>query len=329
VAATISLLNELTNWGNMELRHLRYFIAVAEELHFGRAAERLYITQPPLSFQIKSLERELGVPLFVRGRHVALTEAGRAFLEEARNAVEAVNAAVRAAQEAGKPAGSRLRIGLPAAGGMELAPTALRSFRERFPNVCVEPVVAHTGAHLEALEAKRLDLAFVRGHVPDADGMRFKALNSEPLLLAMPEDHVLAGSPAVPVERLAGEPMILFPRWLEPSLHHLVIGLLTRLRVAPSVALEATTVESIYGAVAARLGVAFVTESTARLVAVRSVVHHPFTPASPPVALGIAWRRGAVSDPVRWFLAVLEELSGAVAASGGHRTVIYDRTTNR
>jgi DNA-binding transcriptional LysR family regulator len=125
---------------------------VAEERHFGRAAERLYITQPPLSLQIRSLGRELGVELFVRGRHVELTEAGRALLEKARYALQAADAAVRAAQEAGK-AGGHLRVGLPAAGGMELAPAAVRSFREKFPDIDVELLVAHTGAHLEALEA--------------------------------------------------------------------------------------------------------------------------------------------------------------------------------
>src|SRR4029450_5011681 len=102
----------------MELRHLRYFIAVAEELHFGRAAERLRITKPPLSFQIQSLERELGVRLFVRGRRVQLTEAGRALLAKARETIEAADAAARAAQQAGLLVHGRLRGGEPAAGGL-------------------------------------------------------------------------------------------------------------------------------------------------------------------------------------------------------------------
>jgi DNA-binding transcriptional LysR family regulator len=300
----------------MELRHLRYFVAVAEELHFGHAAERLYITQPPLSLQIRSLERELGVDLFVRGRHIELTEAGRALLEKARHTLEAADAAVRAAQEAGK-AGGRLRVGLPATGGMDLAPAAVRSFRERFPHVGVELLVAHTGAHLRALEAERVDLAFVRGRVPDGNGTLFRVLDSEGLVLAMAEDHALARARPVPVERLAGEPIILLPALLEPPLHHLVIGLLARLGIAPSVALEATTVESTYDAVAAKLGVAFVTESTARLMAARGVVHHPFTPASPRLKLGVAWRREAALDLVGSFLAVLDEFSGAPACPPG------------
>src|SRR5215212_1046346 len=105
----------------MELRHLRYFIAVAEELHFGRAAQRLRITQPPLSFQIQALERELGVQLFVRGRRVLLADAG-----------------ARAAQQAGMTVNGRLRVGYPAAGVFELPPQALRTFQERFPQVGTE-----------------------------------------------------------------------------------------------------------------------------------------------------------------------------------------------
>src|SRR5919206_4067476 len=138
----------------MELRHLRYFIAVAEELHFGRAAERLRITQPPLSFQIQSLERELGVQLFIRGRRVELTEAGRALLAKAREAIEAADAAARAAQRAGLLVNGRLRVGYPAAGVFELPPIALRTFQERFPNCGVETGVPTTGAHPEAVRSK-------------------------------------------------------------------------------------------------------------------------------------------------------------------------------
>jgi DNA-binding transcriptional LysR family regulator len=301
----------------MELRHLRYFIAVAEELHFGRAAERLRITQPPLSFQIQSLERELGVQLFIRGRRIQLTEAGRALLAKAREAIEAADAAARAAQQAGLIINGRLRVGYPAAGVFELPPLALRTFQERFPDVGVETVVGSTGEHLEALGADRLDVAFVRIGVLDGELMQFKPLQPEPLLLAVPEDHALARLPAVPVECLAGEPIVLFPSALEPLLYrYLVTDVLGRSRVAPSVVLEATTLESACSAVAARLGVAFVGEPLARIFAVPGVVYRPLAPPPPLSRMGVAWRQDAASNTVRWFLEVLDELAEAAGAVG-------------
>jgi DNA-binding transcriptional LysR family regulator len=301
----------------MELRHLRYFIAVAEELHFGRAAERLRITQPPLSFQIQSLERELGVQLFIRGRRVQLTEAGRALLAKAREAIEAADAAARAAQRAGLIVNGRLRVGYPAAGVFELPPLALRTFQERYPGVGVETVVASTGEHLGALEADRLDVAFVRVGVLDREVMQFKPLQPEPLLLAVPEDHALARLPVVPVECLAGEPIVLFPPALEPLLYrYLVTDVLGRSRVAPSVVLEATTLESACSAVAARLGVAFVGEPLARIFAMPGVVYRPLAPPPPLSRLGVAWRQDQASNTVRWFLEVLDELAEAAARNG-------------
>jgi DNA-binding transcriptional LysR family regulator len=299
----------------MELRHLRYFIAVAEELHFGRAAERLRITQPPLSFQIQSLERELGVQLFVRGRRVQMTEAGRALLAKAREAIEAADAAARAAQQASLTINGRLRVGYPAAGVFELPPLALRTFQERFPSVGIETVVAATGAHLDALHAGQLDVAFVRLGVLDREAMHFRALQPEPLLLAVPQDHALARLPVVPVERLAGEPIIIFPYALEPLLYrYLVTDVLGRSRVAPTVALEATTLESACSAVAARLGVAFVSESFARIFAIPGVAYRPFAPSPPLSTLGVAWRRDPTSSAVRCFLEVLDELAEAPAS---------------
>src|SRR5437867_7739751 len=129
-------------------------------MHFGRAAKRLRMTGPPLSQQIRALERELGVELFIRGRQIELTEAGCAFLERARSATEAADHAARVAREVGGGT-TRLRLGYPAAVASRCAPAAVRMFRERFPEVVLETVVAHAGAHLTALSARQLDVAFV------------------------------------------------------------------------------------------------------------------------------------------------------------------------
>ncbi|MDQ4025255.1 MAG: LysR family transcriptional regulator, partial [Actinomycetota bacterium] len=202
----------------MEFRQLRYFIAVAEELHFGRAAKRLRMTGPPLSQQIHALERELGVELFVRGRHIELTAAGRAFLEQARCATEAVNHAAQVAREVGGGT-TRLRLGYPAAVASRCASMAVRMYRERFPETVLETVVGHTGTHLTALSARQLDVAFVLSGIRAERAGRFRPLHPERFLVAMPKEHSLARLRAVRVEHLAREPVVLFPRALDPAVH--------------------------------------------------------------------------------------------------------------
>jgi DNA-binding transcriptional LysR family regulator len=295
----------------MELRHLRYFVAVAEELHFGRAAKRLHITQPPLSQQIQLLERELGVKLLLRGRKVQLTEAGRVLLEEGRRTIEVAERAARATRAAGAGAAARLRIGYPATTLVELVPAAFRAFAERFPQVGVEAVAGHAGGLLSALCDDQLDLAFLTMSGHESEAVCFKLLHREPLVLALPDNHPLASRAAVAMCDLAEEPMILLPRALEPLHEHLPSVVLAE---TPSVALmvhEAITLESAYSAVAAGLAVAVVVESTARTVAVPGVVHRPFAPPQPALELGVAWPHGRMSTAVRSFLMTVAELTAA------------------
>jgi DNA-binding transcriptional LysR family regulator len=146
--------------------------------------------------------------------------------------------------------------------------------------------------------------------------MSYRTLQAEPLVLAAPADHPLARLPVVPVERLAGEPIVLVPHAVEPLLYrYLVSDVLGRSRVAPSVVLEATTLESACSAVAARLGVAFVAEALTGVLAVPGVVYRPFAPPAPLSKLGVAWRQDATSNTVRWFLEVLDELVAEAAAA--------------
>ncbi|HEY1279386.1 MAG TPA: LysR family transcriptional regulator, partial [Acidimicrobiales bacterium] len=180
----------------MEFRQLRYFIAVAEELHFGRAAKRLQISRPPLSQQILALERELGVELLIRGRSIELTEAGRVLLEHGRSASEAVTYAVQAAREAGEGM-TRLRIGYPAGAASASVPLAVRIFRERFPSVALDTMVGQAGAHLAALAARQLDVAFVRLAGANDDSLAFRPLHREPVHVAIPDLHPLARLRAV------------------------------------------------------------------------------------------------------------------------------------
>jgi LysR family transcriptional regulator, benzoate and cis,cis-muconate-responsive activator of ben and cat genes len=296
----------------MELRHLRYFVAVAEELHFGRAAKRLHITQPPLSQQIQLLERELGVKLLIRGRKVQLTNAGRVLLEEARRTIEVADRAARAARAAGAGEAARLRIGYPAATLVELVPAAFRTFAERFPDVGIEAVAGHTGGLLSALRDDQLDIAVLAMNGHDSETVCSKLLHREPLVLAVPDNHPLANRAALAMTDLAEQSMILLPRALDPLHEHLPNVVLADTPATPLTVHEAVTLESAYSAVAARLGVAVVAESTARIMAVGGVVHRPFAPPQPMLELSVAWPHGRTSTAVRSFLLVVTELAAAL-----------------
>jgi DNA-binding transcriptional LysR family regulator len=299
----------------MELRHLRYFLAVAEELHFGRAAKRLHITQPPLSQQIQLLERELGVKLFVRGRRIQLTEAGCVLLEEARRTIEAAERAARAAKAAGAGAAAQLRVGYPAATLVELVPAALRAFAERYPDIGVEAVAGHAGGLLSGLRDDQLDIAFLIMSAHDSEAVCFKLLHREPLVLAIPEDHPLAHRAAIAMSDLAKQPMIVLPRALDPLHEHLPSVELAGTPTASLVVHEAITLESAYSAVAARLGVAVVAESTAQIMAVHGVVYRPFAHPQPVLELSVAWPRRRTSTTVRSFLLIATELAAALNAA--------------
>jgi DNA-binding transcriptional LysR family regulator len=296
----------------MELRHLRYFVAVAEELHFGRAAKRLHITQPPLSQQIQLLERELGVKLFVRGRKIQLTEAGRVLLEEARRTIEVAERAARATRAAGAGEAARLRVGYPAATLVELVPAALRAFAERCPDVGIEAVAGHTGGLLSALRDDQLDIAVLAMNGHDSEAVCSRLLHREPLVLAVPDNHPLANRAALAMTDLAEQSMILLPRALDPLHEHLPNVVLADTPATPLTVHEAVTLESAYSAVAARLGVAVVAESTARIMAVGGVVHRPFAPPQPMLELSVAWPHGRTSTAVRSFLLVVTELAAAL-----------------
>jgi DNA-binding transcriptional LysR family regulator len=297
----------------MELRHLRYFVAVAEELHFGRAAARLHMTQPPLSKQIQALERELGVTLFVRGRSITLTPAGASFLRAARRLLEGAQAAADAARQADMGRLRRLRVGYPATAALPLIAAALRTFEERYPNTVVDVRAGHTGPHLDGLRADELDVAFVqtaaRWH---SDTLALERLCEEPLLLALPVGHTLAARDAVPVELLAHESVILPPRALNPALADRLAEQVLAPAGAVPAALECTTVESALPAVANGLGVTLAPASITRALAVPGVVCVPLVP-SPQVCHGLAWRDGAAPESLDAFLGVLGERPGTPA----------------
>jgi DNA-binding transcriptional LysR family regulator len=236
---------------------------------------------------------------------------GPPFLAEARRVLGDADRALRLVQAASAGMHTRLRVGYPAATVDELPPVALRVFQERVPDVQIETNDGHTGAHLEALRAGDLDVAFFCGAGP-ARELAVKPLRWGRIVLALPEDDALTRSLAVRAEQLAGASLVLFPRLLEPFLYnHLTDEVLGASGVAPCIALEATTLESTYTAVAAGLGVAFVAESTTRILAACGVAHRPFAPPTPKLELGVAWCPDLRSNPVRCFIALLDELRRA------------------
>ena len=200
----------------MELRHLRYFVAVAEELHFGRAARRLHIAQPPLSRQIRDLERDVGTPLFERRpRGVELTPAGRAFLPEARLTLAQAERAQRTAQRAAMGETGRLRVGfVEAAADTGILPDVLSFFRMHLPSIGLSLFEMDSLQQAEAFRDGRIDLGLLSSIPPDAARwLQVEVVHREPLVLAMPPTHPLVGRKRLALRDLAGESFVLIPRY--------------------------------------------------------------------------------------------------------------------
>lgn len=252
----------------MELRHLRYFLAVAEEANFTRAAARLGIGQPPLSQQIQALERELGTPLFRRTHAGAeLTEAGEAFRVEVRRVLADVERAADTARRIARGEAGRLRLGFTASAAFNpRVPRLIRDFRRQWPQVQLVLEETNTAGLLDALRNGRLDAAFIR-YTPSAlpaglDLMRFP---DEPMLIAVPAAHPLAQRERAPLRALAGEPFILFPRSFGSSLYDEILSVCRESGFSLQITQEAPQMSSIVNLVAAELGVSVVPASTAQM----------------------------------------------------------------
>lgn len=286
----------------MELRHLRYFVAVAEELHFGRAAVRLSIAQPPLSQQIQQLESELGVRLFVRARpRIALTDAGKAFLPAAREVLARAEAAVEAARRADRGELGALRIGFAGSAIYDMLPLMVRVYRERHPDVRVTLREMNTLEQVEALEMGMLDTGFLRMPVR-SPALALEVVRREPFIVALPEGHPLAALERIPPRALADEPFILLPRHWQSGFYDEVIAFCRAQGFSPRVVQEATELHTIVGLVMAGLGVSLVPASLHHLRE-QGVAYRPLE-GDPPVAeMALAWRRDDDSRVLAGFLA--------------------------
>ncbi|MCI0417855.1 MAG: LysR substrate-binding domain-containing protein, partial [Acidobacteria bacterium] len=219
----------------MEIRHLRYFAAVAEHLHFGRAARQLSISQPPLSQQIRQLEEEVGVQLFWRNkRRVELTEAGSVFLKESRQILEQVGHAIRAAQRTSRGEIGRLVVGFVMSATCSVLPEVLQVFRKRYPGVELVLEESTTGGGLAALKDEKMQLCFLRLPVRDA-ALSFETVLKEALVLAIPKGHHLSKKAKVPLRWLAEERFILFPRSHGAGFHDQIVSLCHQSGFSPKV----------------------------------------------------------------------------------------------
>lgn len=296
--------------GMVEIRHLRSFLAVAEELHFGRAAERLHLTQPPLTRQIQQLEEELGdVQLFDRSRRrVALTEAGATLVVEARRLLEQLGHAVERTRRVARGESGRLRIGFISTADYSLLPVLLKAFAGRFPGVEVELLEATGDEQLRLLGDGALDVGILIPTERHA-GLAWMPLYAEPLVAVLPRSsRLVRRAGAVPVKRLRGEPFVLFPRVLAPSLYDAILGYAQSAGFSPRVAQEARQMQTIIGLVAGGLGVSIVPECMQNLQR-REVVYKRLEPAAPRVATLLAWRADQRSPALDSFLGVCRRLS--------------------
>jgi LysR family transcriptional regulator, benzoate and cis,cis-muconate-responsive activator of ben and cat genes len=299
----------------MELRHLRYFLAVADELHFGRAAARLHIAQPPLSRQIQQLEEELGFALFTRtARRVRLTDAGRAFHAEARSIVARVGEATEAARRVARGEAGALAVGFVASATYALLPRLYRRFRERHPGVALTLAELSTAEQVEALRAGHIQVGLARPPVGD-DTLAVEPLDEEPLVVALPARHRLAAERDVPLRALAAEPFVLFPRRPRPGWIDFVLGACAAAGFRPIVAQEVLELSTTVTLVAAGIGVTLVPAS-AQALRLAGVTYRPLRAPSPRTRLVALSRADEPRAAVRHFLDTAREVLGERSGRG-------------
>lgn len=292
----------------MELRHLRYFVAVAEELNFSRAAERLHIAQPPLSKQIRDLEAELGVVLFNRTkRRVELTAPGQVFLEKVHQSIQSIEQAVEAVQRASRGEIGRLSVGFNSSATYSVLPQILRGFRERYPQVELYLHELTTSQQLECLHQHQIDAGIL--YLPiESSALKVVSILKERLVVAMPESHPLAVSSQISIRALSCEPFIIPPHRLGGGLYSKIMQFFQQSGFNPTVVQEAMQLQTMISLVAGGVGVALVPASLQNLQRA-GVVYRCLQELTPEVTIAIAWRQQDDGSPVlQKFIDAVREL---------------------
>jgi DNA-binding transcriptional LysR family regulator len=293
----------------MELRHLRYFIAVAEELHFTRAAERLHIGQPPLSHAIQMLEADIGAQLLERSkRWVRLTEAGRLFLDDARRILALAEQAAETARRAGRGEAGELRIGFTYSTPLTpLFAEVINRYRQDFPLVTLTLHEMATLRQLEAIGQRTLDLGFVRPpEVTVPAGIRLTALREEPLMVVLPTGHRLAAKPALAIRELEELPFVMYPPGGGTGIYPQIFRLCRAAGFVPRVGQTAGEASTIIGLVAAGSGISLLPSSFDR-IRMDGVCYRPLTDPEATTMLLLAQRAGEQSPLVDAFVALVTD----------------------
>jgi DNA-binding transcriptional LysR family regulator len=299
----------------MELRHLRYFAAVADTLHFGRAAQQLGVSQPPLSQQIRALEDELGVRLFERSsRRVQLTEAGRVFLDEARATLAHADHAIDVAKRAARGDFGKLTIGFnPSAPFVPVVGRAIFEFRQHHPEMRIELLELSAGAQVAALTAGEIDISFLRGPTAPTlpPGIAATRVLEERLYVAMRSDHPLARKASLSFQDLHGEAMIFYSRDQKGSFAGSFLDMVHEMGVEPLIVQDVREISTLFGLVVAGLGIAVLAESL-RALQPAGLTYRAIRGKKAMSSLWILSARNTQAVAARQFLDLLE-------SSGSHR----------
>ena len=296
---------------NLELRQLRYFVTVAEELHFGKAALRLHMTQPPLSQTIQALEQLLGATLFERSRRgVALTPAGIALLPEARRLLAQAQELPQLVQRAAAGEVGRLALAFVSSADYSVLPPFLRAYRATYPQVQITLQEATSDLQLDDLLHNRIDAGLLIPPLPDKAKLELDYLPvlNEPLVLAVPAG-LLAKKGKVALAALPPLPLIVFPRAISPALYDAILSVFRDAGITPEIGQQAIQMQTIVSLVSAGMGMALVPQSVSNLMR-PGVEYRALADTGPLVETGLAWRRDNTSPVLRGFLELLNKNLG-------------------
>ncbi|MCX4825819.1 LysR family transcriptional regulator [Streptomyces sp. NBC_01142] len=286
---------------------LHAFVVLAEELHFGHAAARLGIAQPPLSQQIRRLEDKVGHALFSRGPgRVTLTPAGRELLPAARRALTDLADGLAAARAAASGRVGRLRIGFAASLALTVLPGLLRTFRQRFPGVHLDIREMTTAPQIAALHDKSIDIGLLREPPTDEAELGFRTVLREPFVAVLPSTHALASQRTVQLAQLADSSFVLLPRAVGPQLHDQIAGLCTAAGFTPQIVQHAVEWQTVCALVETGLGVSLAPASIRR-IRLKGVAFRRIEPSTARTRVAVAWRKNDQNPLVTHLLATVSQ----------------------